>query len=119
MCGCVQGEVLFVPLVSCWNEATSTDHYLLYKPLPSLQTTDCLNSLADAYPDEILCTKSEVTELLMTLDIAKASGLDGISARMLRSCGAYLPSLTTIFKKIYSSRLEHFLHPGKSQALFQ
>ena len=35
----------------------------------SLQTTDCLNyPLADDSPDEMLCTESEVSELLMTLD---------------------------------------------------
>ena len=51
-------------------------------------------------PDEMLCTESEVTELLMTLDIAKASGLDGISARMLikRNCRVYIsPSLIKMF----------------------
>ena len=50
---------------------------------PSLQITDCLNKpLADDCPDEILCTESEITELLMTLDIVKASDPDGISAWM-------------------------------------
>ena len=85
---------------------------------PSLQTTDCLNyPLADDCPDEILCTESEVTELLMTLDIAKASGPDGISVRMLRETAEHIsPSLTKIL--IYPSRLDHFLHSGKSQTLF-
>ena len=64
-----------------------------------LQTTHCLNyPLADDCPDEILCTESEVTALLMTLDIAKASGPDGISARMLRETAEHIsPSLTKIF----------------------
>ena len=66
---------------------------------PPLQTTDCLNyPLADDCPDEILCTESEVTALLMTLDISKASGPDGISARMLRETAEHIsPSLTKIF----------------------
>ena len=85
---------------------------------PSLQTTDCLNyPLADDCPDEILCTESEVTELLMTLDIAKASGPDDISARMLRETAEHIsPSLTKIL--IYPSRLDHSLHSGKGQTLF-
>ena len=66
---------------------------------PPLQTTDCLNyPLADDCPDEILCTESEVTALLVTLDIAKASGPDGISARMLRETAEHIsPSLAKIF----------------------
>ena len=81
--------------------------------------TNCLNyPLADDCPDEILCTESEVTELLMTLDIAKASGLDGISARMLRETAEHIsPSLTKNFL-IYPSRLDHSLHSGKGQTLF-
>ena len=69
------------------------------RALPSLQATDCLNyPLADDCPDEILCTESEVAELLMTLDIAKASGPDGISARMLRETAEHIsPSLTKFF----------------------
>ena len=64
---------------------------------PSLQTTDCLNyPLADDCPDEMLCTESEVTELLMTLDIAKASGPDGISARMLRETAEHIPPSLTL-----------------------
>ena len=66
---------------------------------PSLQTTDCLNyPLADDCPEEMLCTESEVTVLLMTLDIAKANGPDGISARMLRETAEHIsPSLTKFF----------------------
>ena len=65
---------------------------------PSLQATDCLNyPLADDCPDEILCTESKISELLMTL-IAKASGSVGISARKLRETAEHISqSLTKIF----------------------
>ena len=36
-------------------------------------------------PQELLCSRSEVLELLQSLDTSKASGPDGISARMLKS----------------------------------
>ena len=64
----------------------------------SLQATDCLNyPLADDCPDEILCTESKISELLMTL-IAKASGPVGISARKLRETAEHISqSLTKIF----------------------
>ena len=86
---------------------------------PSLQTTDCLNyPVDDDCPDETLCTESEITELLMTLDIVKASGPDGISAWMSRETAAHIsPSLTKFL--IYPSSLDHFLHFGKSQTSFQ
>ena len=86
---------------------------------PSLQTTDCLNyPLDDDCPDEILCTESEITELLMTLDIVKANDPDGISAWMSRETAVHIsPSLTKFL--IYPSSLDHFLHFGKSQTLFQ
>ena len=39
-------------------------------------------------PEEFLCTEHEVFEMLSSLDIKKANGWDGISARMLRSTAA-------------------------------
>ena len=49
-------------------------------------------------PDEILCSESEVCELLMSLDVSKSSGHDGISARMLKSTAySIAPSLTKLF----------------------
>ena len=36
-------------------------------------------------PDTILCSESEVGDILAALDVIKASGPDGISARMLKS----------------------------------
>ena len=48
-------------------------------------------------PDEILCSKDEICELLKSLDVNKANGPDGISARMLKStANAITPSLTKL-----------------------
>ena len=53
-------------------------------------TSDC--------PPDFLCTEDEVCELLKSLDVSKANGPDGISARMLRStANAIAPSLTKLF----------------------
>ena len=50
------------------------------------------------YPDELLCTESEVYDLLASLDVSKASGHDGISARMLKHTACSIaPSLTKLF----------------------
>ena len=89
-------------LCPVWTRRKQTNDYFskcFNRSQPPLQTTDCLNyPLADDCPDEILCTESEVTALLMTLDIAKASGPDGISVRMLRETAEHIsPSLTKIF----------------------
>ena len=35
------------------------------------------------HPDKIFCTEEDVFNLLLALDTTKASGLDGISGRML------------------------------------
>ena len=48
-------------------------------------------------PDEILCSEDEIYELLKSLDVNKANGPDGISARMLKStANAITPSLTKL-----------------------
>ena len=50
------------------------------------------------YPEELLCTESEVYDLLASLDVSKASGQDGISARMLKHTACSItPSLTKLF----------------------
>ena len=49
-------------------------------------------------PPAILCTEDEVCQLLKSLDCSKASGPDGISARMLKStASAIAPSVTKLF----------------------
>ena len=37
------------------------------------------------FAEELLCTEEEVFDLLASLDTPKASGPDGLSARMLKS----------------------------------
>ena len=47
---------------------------------------------------ELLCTEEEVFDLLMSLDVSKANGPDGISARMLKFTAASItPSVTKLF----------------------
>ena len=50
------------------------------------------------FPDEILCTGDYLYELITNLDVTKSSGVDGISARMLKQTSASIvPSLTKLF----------------------
>ena len=49
-------------------------------------------------PDNVLCCEQEVCDLLAALDVTKASGQDGISARMLRyTAPSIASSLTQLF----------------------
>jgi len=49
-------------------------------------------------PDDFLCTEDEVAALIRSLDISKATGPDGISARMLKgTVDSIVPSLTKLF----------------------
>ena len=94
------------------SQSASTDHNLLCKPQTALTNLLLMTALMRS------CAQSEITELLMTLDIVKASGPDGISAWMSRETAAHISPL---LKKnlIYPSSLDHFLHFGKSRTLFQ
>ena len=48
-------------------------------------------------PEELLCTEDEVHFFLTSLDTSKATGPDGISARMLKSTASSItPSVTTL-----------------------
>ncbi len=60
---------------SCFNTA-----------LPSLSLDDGRPCVLDsaACPQELYCSEKEVFELIANLDTTKASGPDGISARMLK-----------------------------------
>ncbi len=50
------------------------------------------------HPDHLLCTTQEIEHLLKGLDVSKATGPDGISARMLKATSESIaPSLTSIF----------------------
>ena len=49
-------------------------------------------------PASILCTEEHVYDLLCSLDTTKSTGLDGVSAVMLKQTAASIaPSLTTLF----------------------
>ena len=49
-------------------------------------------------PSSLLCTESEIYELLRGLDVSKSSGRDGISARMLKNTAeAIATSITNLF----------------------
>ena len=49
-------------------------------------------------PEDLLCTVEEVTVLLKSLNISKASRPDGISARMLKATASEIvPSITALF----------------------
>lgn len=52
----------------------------------------------EAFPRNLLCTEDSIAELLVSLDPSKSSGVDGISARMLRlSAYSISSSLTKLF----------------------
>ena len=49
-------------------------------------------------PDDVLCIEDEVVALIRSLYISKATGPDGISARMLKgTVHSIVPSLTKVF----------------------
>ena len=73
------------------SQSASTDHNLC-KPQTALTNLLLMTTLMRS------CAQSEMTELLMTLDIVKASGPDGISAWMSRETAAHIsPSLKKKF----------------------
>ena len=52
----------------------------------------------DEPPSYLLCHKDEVTHMLSSIDVSKASGPDGIGARMLKSTAASIaPAITNLF----------------------
>ena len=70
----------------CWNHSE-----------PPL--TDLLEgNYEETCPDHLFCTTQEIVQLIKGLDVSKANGPDGISARMLKAtCESIAPSLTNIF----------------------
>ncbi len=55
------------------------------------------------HPDHLLCTTQEIEQLLKGLDVSKATGPDGISARMLKatSKSSYSSFTDKPFQPIY------------------
>ena len=80
---------------NAFNEFFSSCYNTSYPPISTLTSTgdsECSHN--------ILCSEDKVCELLKCLDISKANGPDGISARMLRSTAtAIAPSLTKLFNR--------------------
>ena len=73
--------------------------------IPPLSEIDCRNFIADSLsppPDDILCTEQEVFSLLNALDTSKASGPDGISAKMLKGSA---PSIACILTEIFNKSI--------------
>lgn len=70
---------------SCFNRSCD--------PLSSLDPIDPSDC-----PSDLLCTENQITDLLLSLNTAKSTGPDRISATMLRSTAASIaPSLTKLF----------------------
>ena len=82
---------LYLFFCSCFNRSHSP---IQHQDTPA--SSDC--------PEEILCSESEVYNMLAALDMMKASGSDGISARMLKSTAfSIAPSLTKLFNQSLST----------------
>ena len=69
-------------------------------------------------PEEVLCNEEEVYQLLSSLDVTKANGPDGISARTLKHTATSItPSITKLFN--LSLRIGHNLVSGSNLWLCQ
>ncbi len=78
--------------------------------MPPLSTcTDPVVSTEEDNIDDFLCTVEEVYGLLSSLDASKATGPDGISARMLKMSAEFIaPSVTTLFNlSLQSGHVPH------------
>ncbi len=60
-------------------------------------------------PDDILCSEQEVCDFLVGLDVTKASGQDGISARMLKYTA---PSIAVSLTKLFNLSLTSGVIPS-------
>lgn len=79
-------EMLNKYFVECWN--TLVD-------VPPLTMTPQSNHEDMLFEDNLFCVEEEVYHLLMSLDISKATGPDGVSVRMLKETACVIaPSLT-------------------------
>ena len=64
----------------------------------SISTTTISGTADHECAPELLCTEDEICAFLKSLDTSKASGPDGISARMLKATAdAIAPSVTKLF----------------------
>ena len=94
-------------LNSCFGSCFNTSH-----PPFELKSPPSGN-----YPDELLCTESEIYDLLASLDVSKAStsGHDGISARMLKHTACSIRIAPSLTKLLISPCNQPLFHPyGRS-----
>ena len=84
------------------DKATMLNQYFsecFNKAQPPLSSGDSFNNEGmNECPEDFLCTEEEVFDMLASLDVSKANGPDGISAKMLKGTAhSITPSLTKLF----------------------
>ena len=85
----------------CWNHSEP----------PLTDPLEC--NYEETCPDHLFCTTQEIVQLIKGLDVSKANGPDGISARMLKATSESIaPSLTNLFN--LSIAKGHFPKPWKA-----
>ena len=90
------------PVTSCSGKADLLNQYFLdyfnhtFPPLNNPAPLD-----PSSCPVSLLCTEEDVSELLHNLNPAKSTGLDGVSAIMLKSTA---PSITASLTKLWKPR---------------
>ena len=81
---------------SMLNEFFSTCFITAVPPLS--MNDDDFTVQNDRCPEELLCSAEEVLYFILSMDLQKANGPDGISAKMLKSVAhSITPSLTRLF----------------------
>jgi len=82
-----KANVLNAHFSKCFNSA-----------VPPLCADDIPYCNPDECPEELLCCEEEVLALLHNLEVKKASGMDGISAHMLKATAhSIAPGITQLF----------------------
>ena len=96
-----KADVLNSYFISCFNDTVEPLQILHEDVLTTHQVPGDLSN--------IICTEEEVETMLLSLDISKANGKDGISARMLKATAAAIaPSVTKLFNlSIQLCRIPH------------
>ena len=72
--------------------------YGCFNPTNSISSSHSEVDCDISYPTELLCNEDDVADILSHLDAVKATGTDGISAKMLKAVAFTIaPSLTKLF----------------------
>ena len=81
-----KSSMLNTYFANCWNHSEP----------PLTDPLEC--NYEETCPDHLFCTTQESVQLIKGLDVSKANGPDGISARMLKATSESIaPSLTNLF----------------------